>query len=87
LNANKLKQSTSDEFSEWVTNREFILGTDYNITEEFNKFKSTYYGEESDFKQRTFTNWLKIYVLNDGKAFKRWKSDGRTLFKIYNNSD
>lgn len=60
---NKLMQSTSDDFAEWIKKQSINTGSEFNITELFSDFKATYYGADSDFKQRTFTNWLKIFAL------------------------
>lgn len=63
VNDNKLMQSTSDDFAEWIKTQTIKIGTEFNISEMFADFKATYYGEDSDFKQRTFTNWLKVFAL------------------------
>lgn len=63
VSQNKLMQSTSDDFAEWIKNQSLNEGSEINISERFAEFKSIYYGEDSEFKQRTFTNWLKAYAL------------------------
>jgi hypothetical protein len=60
---NKLMQSTSDDFAEWIKTQSIEARSEFNISELFADFKATYYGSDSDFKQRTFTNWLKIYAI------------------------
>ena len=55
-------QTTSDDFSEWIKNQKFQLNTEFSISELFTEFKAMYFGEDSDFKQRTFTNWIKTYA-------------------------
>ena len=66
LNKNKLMQSTSEEFCIWVEAQGFVIGQPYITKEKFDDFKSTYYGADSDFKQRGFTNWLKKYAESKG---------------------
>lgn len=69
---NKLLQATSDDFSEWIIKQSIMPGQDYNISEFFADFKAIYYGDDSQFKQRAFTNWLKIFSNNNG-----WKLECR----------
>lgn len=59
---NKLMQATSDDFAEWIKTQSILKGAEFNISDMFTEFKTMYYGADSDFKQRAFTNWLKIYA-------------------------
>ncbi len=58
LAKNQLLQSTNEDFAEWVEDKELTIGERYNLKELFDEFKKNYYGEDSDLKQRVFTNWL-----------------------------
>ena len=61
VDLNLLKQQTCDEFIEYITNNPPPLNTRIEIKNLFEPFKSSYLGEDSNFKQRTFTNWLDKY--------------------------
>lgn len=69
LNKNKLIQSTSEEFCMWAEAQNFEVGQQYNTKEKFDDFKNAYYGADSEFKQRGFTNWLKKYAESIGCKF------------------
>ena len=73
LNKNMLIQSTSEEFYNWVEEQNFEVNKQYETKEKFEDFKITYYGIESDFKQRGFTNWLKKFAES-----KEWKFTVKT---------
>jgi hypothetical protein len=61
---NKLLQTTSDDFAEWINKQIIDLDKEFSVSEWFHDFKALYYGEESDFKPRAFTNWLKIFAVS-----------------------
>ena len=71
---NKMLQNTSSDFAEWVNKQNVEQGNEFSVSEWFSDFKALYYGEESDFKQRAFTNWLKIFALS-----KEWKLEMRRI--------
>jgi len=73
VNQNKLMQKTSDDFSEWIKLQDFAPEQEFDISEMFREFKATYYGEDSEFKQRTFTNWLKTFALTKKWELKRFQ--------------
>jgi hypothetical protein len=79
LSENKLRQSTSDDFSEWVANKNYDDGNEFNIGHEYIDFKSMYYGDNIDFRQRTFTNWLKIYALTKDMQLNIRTSNGERI--------
>lgn len=66
--ANRLAQLTTDEFYEWSMAKEFETGVIYNTGDLFAEFRNTYFGEDSNLKQRWFTNQLKEFA-----SFKGWK--------------
>ena len=82
LGANKLRQGTSEEFYEWVTEQIFEPEKQYDLGFLFSEFKMTYYGENSDFHRRTFTNWLKMYALTNDFEFKIKRTNNNALFKF-----
>jgi hypothetical protein len=86
LKKNKLMQTTSPEFAEWVVEHRLEVKKEYNVKELFEDFKKTYYGDDSRFCQRTFTTWLKKYSsISDLKPVSR-RSNGKTIMMFYKNS-
>ena len=82
IEKNRLRQTTSEEFAEWVISCGFQTAKVYDTQELFEDFKCTYYGEASDFKQRSFTCWIKYYA-----AFQNWdmkisRSNGAQKFSF-----
>jgi len=79
VNENKVLQNTDSDFSEWIKAQNIEPKIEFSITNFFTEFKSLYYGDESTLKQRTFTNWLKIYALAKGLELKIRTSNGQRL--------
>lgn len=67
---NTLIQTTSEDFVEWIDEQNFVIGTYYRTKVLFEEFKTRYYGIDSDYKQRTFTNNLGKYAQSKGLDFK-----------------
>lgn len=76
---NKLKQTTSDDFSEWINKQSIELNKAHNLSEWFDDFKAIYYGNDSDFKQRTFNNWLKSFALTKSWILENKRSNGKSI--------
>ena len=83
VDQNKLIQSTNNDFNEWSTNQNFELNNQYLTTELYNDFQSTYYGDNKEFQQRKFTNWLKKYALSKNWKLTIKRSNGNSIF-IFN---
>jgi hypothetical protein len=79
VNDNKLVQNTSEDFTEWISEQAMEHGKEFDVTDSYTSFKLQYYGEDSDFKQRTFTNWLKSFALSKGLKLKTRRSHGKTI--------
>jgi len=77
VNQNKLLQLTSDDFCDWITNKDIEQDIEFNLTSWFADFKVQYYGIDNDFKQRTFTNWLKTYALTNNWQLSTKRSKRR----------
>jgi len=77
---NKLIQSTTEDFSVWVENQFFETGKEFKTSVYFNDFKVTYYGAESELKQRTFTNWLSLYARTRKWKIKIKRSNSESIF-------
>lgn len=84
VNKNKLLQQTSDDFVQWSDEKDLQYETEYNVQKLFDEFKDQYYGSDSDFKRRTFTNWLKKKALIDRNEFHSKRSNNITLIKFSN---
>ena len=82
VNQNKLLQLTSDDFCDWITNKDIEQDIEFNLTSWFADFKVQYYGIDNDFKQRTFTNWLKTYALTNNWQLSTKRSNGETKAKF-----
>jgi hypothetical protein len=64
---NTLIQTTSEDFAEWTDEMDFQLDTYYKTKEMFEEYRDRYYGNDADYKQRTFTNNIGKYA-----AIKGW---------------
>lgn len=82
IKKNLLRQNSSEDFCEWLIVRGIKFSEQYTTSVEYNDFKNTYYGENSDFKQRAFTNWLKVYAESERKELKTWRSNSIVYFRI-----
>lgn len=73
--ANRLRQTTGDDFFEWCTEynegKGFESGVFYDSIQLFNQFKTIYQFDEKELKQRGFTERLKKYGASKGWEFKR----------------
>lgn len=59
---NKVRQNTSDDFSDWIQGQSFQPDIEFNLSEQFHEFKNLYYGDDTKFTQRHFNNWMKTYA-------------------------
>jgi hypothetical protein len=80
IELNRFRQSTSEDFAEWIEQQDFQLNIKYPTKEYFERFVNIYYGNTHQIGQRTFTAWLKDYA-----TFKKWilqriESNGTTNF-------
>jgi hypothetical protein len=80
VEANFLVQSTNEDFVEFMTEKNYKLDEWYDTKEAFDAFIKTYYGEDSKFKQRGFTNWLKLYAKSIKVEYDNSSSGGITKF-------
>lgn len=67
---NALIQQTSEEFSEWTDQQQFEFGIFYKTKHLFEEYRNTYFGENAEFTQRSFTNMLKKYATSKNWDFK-----------------
>ena len=82
VKANRLRQITTDDFAEWISLESFEVNKVYEIKQQYETFKTTYYGEDQ-FSQRKFTSFLKKYAtLNDWGFKQPPASSGKTYFQF-----
>ena len=77
LNTRKLMDNTSPEFISFVET--VLQNIFYDKNEIYSKFIS-FYPDFEHIKQRTFTQWLKIYSDKKGYVFETKKSNGKDKF-------
>lgn len=82
LNKNRLLQETSSEFFDWVQNYNLKPNELYTTKELFIAFVKDYLGEDSSFKQRTFTNFIKAYAASINFKFELKRSNGDSKFQL-----
>jgi hypothetical protein len=68
VSANRLRQTTGEDFAEWATKQAFCQNQRFETKKYFTDFQQTYFPDDDGYKQRGFTNSLKKYALT-----KKWK--------------
>ena len=68
---NRLRQITTDDFSEWILNQSFENDKVYEKKPFYESFKNAYYGEDEKFSQRKFTSYLKKYASLNNLGFNQ----------------
>jgi hypothetical protein len=81
VEVNRFRQSTSEDFAEWVEDANLTVNEWHATTPHFNSFTSMY-GEDSRLKQRGFTNWIKKYASMKGYKFESGGSSGQQRFML-----
>lgn len=82
VETNRLLQTTSEDFVQWVDDQNFIPGESYLFTDNFLDFKALYYGENSQYSSKSFSNWLKMYAKSKGLNYKTHRYNKITYFKF-----
>jgi len=83
IELNLLKQKTCDEFLEYITNTPPPIGENIDLKPLFEEFKLQYFGEDSQMKQRTFTNWIKMFCAAKNYEFiSVGKKNGNPYYQI-----
>lgn len=82
---NRLLQNTSEDFVNWVTEKNFLESisghqNDYHFPQNYIEFKSLYYGESSQWSSATFGKWLKLYAKTNGFIYETKKFNTVTYF-------
>ncbi len=79
---NRLIQTTCEEFAKWITDGSYYFNTWYETKPRFTEFKATFFGDDSELKQRTFTGWLKRYAVIENCSLEVKRSAGSQWFMI-----
>lgn len=82
INENKIMQSTSNEFANWVKQQNFEMAKDYDTHLLFEDFTSTCLGEEAGMGQRTFTGYLKQYAITYRLEMIPKRSNGKNYIRF-----
>lgn len=82
LEANRLRQTTSLEFYEWIQTKKFEVGVDYITGDYFKDFRDLYYGDDK-LPQAVFTNWIKKFAASKKWEIKIKRSNSVPKFVFY----
>lgn len=82
VETNFLLQQTNEDFVEYIVSKNIKPNEMYVTTNLFEEFISTYYGSDSKFKQRGFTNWVKEYARSVNLTFEQTSSGGISKFRL-----
>ena len=80
ISNNKLIQSTSKEFFEWVQAQDFKCGLPYDTKQFYTDFIDNYYDGESIIGPRGFSNWLSKYAESKDWTKNAKQSNGEPRF-------
>lgn len=83
VSTNRLRQTTSDDFAEWITQQNFELNKTYETKQYFEEYKTTFCPDEN-FHQRKFTGWLKKFATLNEWHFSQPKPSGGVTFFRFN---
>jgi hypothetical protein len=76
------KKISTPEFFEYIEANPLPENKDFEIKPLFDDFKETYLGADSQFKQRTFTTYLKQYAVAVCGKLEQKKSNGITYYHL-----
>ena len=79
---NKLLQTTSQDFMDWIFEKDFQISTDYHFNQNFIEFKSLNYGENSQWSSKTFSNWIKMYAKTGGHIYSTHRYNAITYMRF-----
>ena len=82
IEKNRLLQNTSLDFVEWMEAQKLQLNERHDIKQCLSAFTSLYYKDGQGIAQKTFTTWVKSYVISNGLMFERKESNNKTYFII-----
>jgi hypothetical protein len=82
VDVNRFRQSTSEDFAEWIEDANLSLNEDHITKQHYNSFTSIYYGDSNRIHQRTFTAWLKDYAAYKRMHFEKRSSNSQQIFRF-----
>ena len=85
VSSNLLQQKTSPDFVEWCEEQHFQVDVEYDTKLLFEDFRLKYLGEDTNHKQRGFTNWLKLFASIKLYTFNNTTSNGTAKFTFSKN--
>lgn len=82
VEVNRFRQSTSEDFAEWVEDADLPLN-DWLITKTYYlRFRDTYNVTQSTFTQRKFSSWIKHYAAFKGLRYERRGANSVQWFRL-----
>lgn len=82
VEVNRFRQSTSEDFAEWVEDADLPLNEKLNTKTYYNSYTETYNVTQSTFTQRKFSSWIKDYAAFKGLRYERSKGGGQQFFTL-----
>jgi len=79
---NRLLQSTSEDFMNWIFGKNYQRGVYYHSMQNYEEFRNLTVGEQGTFSQNKFTTWLKLYAETGGNAYNSERYNGVTHFRF-----
>lgn len=78
---NRFRQSTDEDFAEWVGEQGFIKNSEYNTSEIYKNYIIQFYGEGSiAIGQKKFSNYMKAYATFMKWTYNRVQKNGKSYF-------
>ncbi len=82
VHKNRLMQQTSSEFYTWIGAKQLLPGQTYLVNELFTEFKQQYYSDDTTFKQRKFSEWVKKYASTSKLRIDFKTTNGKNYFVL-----
>jgi len=81
IELNRFRQSTDEDFVEWVDEQVFVKNSEYITSEKYKNFITQFYGDGSiAIGQKKFTNFMKAYATFMKWTYNRVQKNGITYF-------
>lgn len=80
IELNRFRQSTSEEFAEWIETCNLIPNERYESKTYYDRFIQLFYGNTHTIGQRTFTGWIKYYAKYKRLTYESKQSNSTTYF-------
>lgn len=81
IELNRFRQSTDEDFVEWVGEQGYLRNSEYNTSKYYKNFIEQFYGDGSiAIGQKKFTNYMKAFATYMKWTFNRVQKNGETFF-------